>query len=500
LKGFTDSVNSVDPAILIGIGLYLAGTLGVGFYASRKIKDAGDFLVAGRRLSLWLCTATLTATWMGGGAILGGGGAAYKKGFLGVIADPFGASVCLFLAGLFYVRMMRRMKLVTVIDLFEIRFGKTAGIFSSVIMIAVFIGWTGSLLVSIGFVLHALTGLPENTGIIMGTLIVLVYTVVGGMWAVSLTDFFQMIILSAGLVVAFPIITGEFGGVQGFIAAAPGGSFRMTPQDASLPEWLSYIRMWMVAAFGYLAGQDLIQRALSSRDESVAQNSAYLSSILYLTFGLLAVLMGIAGSVLMPGLENPELIIPKLAIEYLPSFLIVIFISALLAASMSSADSSILATASVFGQNLVPHFPNRLREKGTLWWTRLLVPVSALIAMVVALYVGEVYALLLDSFSILLVGLFIPLTAGIWWPRSNTPGALASMFGGTTAWLLFVKLTPELPSDVIGWCVGLLLLIVVTVFTSRKSPALPLIDAEGKPLEYADRLGTLSPFRQGADL
>ena len=115
-------MNSIDPAILFGISVYLLGMLGVGFYASRKIKDSDDFLIAGRRLSLWLCTATLTATWMGGGAILGGGGAAYERGFLGVIADPFGASICLFLAGLFYVRMMRRMKLVTVIDFFEMRF------------------------------------------------------------------------------------------------------------------------------------------------------------------------------------------------------------------------------------------------------------------------------------------------------------------------------------------------------------------------------------------
>ncbi|MEE2876663.1 MAG: sodium:solute symporter family protein [Candidatus Neomarinimicrobiota bacterium] len=492
-------MNSVDPAILVGIGFYLAGMLSVGFYASRKIKDAGDFLVAGRRLSLWLCTATLMATWMGGGAILGGGGAAYEKGFLGVIADPFGASVCLFLAGLFYVRMIRRMRLVTVIDFFEMRFGKTAGLFSSVIMISVFIGWTGSLLVSIGFVLHALTGLPENTGIIIGGLIVLVYTVAGGMWAVSLTDFFQMIILMVGLVIAFAIIINQFGGIEGFIAAAPKGSFRMLPENATLSEWMSYIRMWMVAAFGYLAGQDLIQRALSSRDESVAQNSAYFSALLYLVFGLLAVLIGIAGSVLMPGLDNPELIIPKLAIEYLPSFLIVVFISALLAAAMSSADSSILATASVFGQNVVPHLPDHFQEKGTLWWTRLSVSVSAVIAMMVALYVGEVYSLLLDSFSILLVGLFLPLTAGIWWPRTNTPGALASMFGGTAAWLMFMKLTPELPSDVIGWCVGFVLLLFVTFLTSERTPPLPLADMEGKPLEYANRLGTLSPFqREGA--
>ncbi len=489
-------MNSIDPGILFGISLYLAGMLGVGFYASRKIKNSDDFLIAGRRLSLWLCTATLTATWMGGGAILGGGGAAYERGFLGVIADPFGASLCLFLAGLFYVRMMRRMKLVTIIDFFEMRFGRTAGIFSSIIMIIVFIGWTGSLLVSIGFVLHALMGIPENVGIIIGTVIVLIYTVLGGMWAVSLTDFFQVIILMTGLAVAFPIIAQQFGGIREFFAAAPEGSFRMFPQDATITEWLGYIRMWMVAAFGYLAGQDLIQRALSSKDENVAQNSAYLSSILYLIFGLLAVLMGIAGSVLMPGLENPELIIPKLAMAYLPPLMIVVFISALLAAAMSSADSSILATASVFGNNLVPHLPDSLREKGTLWWTRFTVPISALIAMLVALYVGEVYNLLLDSFSILLVGLFIPLTAGIWWPKANTPGGLASMFSGTLAWLLFMWLTPTLPADVIGWCVGLAMLVIVSLISSKSSPALPLSDVNGNGLEYKDRLGTLSPFNQ----
>jgi len=180
----------------------------------------------------------------------------------------------------------------------------------------------------------------------------------------------------------------------------------------------------------------------------------------------------------------------------LPPLLIVVFISALLAAAMSSADSSILATASVFGNNLLPHLPGGLRAKGTLWWTRCTIPISALISMLVALYVGEVYNLLLDSFSILLVGLFIPMTAGIWWPRANTPGGVVSMFSGTLAWIFFMWVTPELPADVIGWCVGLVMLIIVTLITSKTSPALPLTDANGNRIEYRGRLGTLSPFKK----
>jgi len=102
--------------IYTGIIIYLLGMLAVGIYASRKISGTEDFLVAGRRLPLWLCTAALSATFFGGGTILGAGGAAYKGGFLAVIADPFGAALCLFLAGLFYIRIMRRMKLTTIVD------------------------------------------------------------------------------------------------------------------------------------------------------------------------------------------------------------------------------------------------------------------------------------------------------------------------------------------------------------------------------------------------
>jgi len=323
--------------IYTGIIIYLLGMLAVGIYASRKISGTEDFLVAGRRLPLWLCTAALSATFFGGGTILGAGGAAYKGGFLAVIADPFGAALCLFLAGLFYIRIMRRMKLTTIVDFFETRFGKTAGLIAAIIMLCVYIGWTGSLLVSLGFILHTITGMSANTAIIIGTMIVFAYTMAGGMWAVSLTDFFQMIIVMTGLVIITPIVISKVGGFAFFVSSLPEDSFRMTPKDAGTIEWLNYVRAWMVIGLGNIAGQDLLQRSLSAKSEKVAQNSAYLSTIIYLSFGILPVLIGMAGSILLPGLDNPELVVPKLAIEYLSPTLAVFFISALLAAVMSSA-------------------------------------------------------------------------------------------------------------------------------------------------------------------
>ena len=477
--------------IYTGIIIYLLGMLAVGIYASRKISGTEDFLVAGRRLPLWLCTAALSATFFGGGTILGAGGAAYKGGFLAVISDPFGAALCLFLAGLFYIRIMRRMKLTTIVDFFETRFGKTAGLIAAIIMLCVYIGWTGSLLVSLGFILHTITGMSANTAIIIGTMIVFAYTMAGGMWAVSLTDFFQMIIVMTGLVIITPIVISKVGGFAFFVSSLPEDSFRMTPKDAGTIEWLNYVRAWMVIGLGNIAGQDLLQRSLSAKSEKVAQNSAYLSTIIYLSFGILPVLIGMAGSILLPGLDNPELVVPKLAIEYLSPTLAVFFISALLAAVMSSADSSILACSSVLGKNLLPFTGKTFSDKKILKWTRLSVPVFAIFSMFVALYIGEVYTLLLDSFSILLVGLFIPLTAGIWWPKANTPAALSAMISGSAAWIIFKFITPGIPSDMIGLAFSFLAMVLVTMLTKDKTPANPLQDADGVTILYKDRLGIL---------
>ncbi|MDP6701678.1 MAG: hypothetical protein QGH25_18650, partial [Candidatus Latescibacteria bacterium] len=106
------------PVVLVGLAVYLLIMIGVGLYASRRVSGSVDFIVAGKRLSLLLCTSTLAATWFGGGICIGAASAAYQGGFLGVIADPFGAALCLFLAGLFYVRVMRRMGLMTVASFF----------------------------------------------------------------------------------------------------------------------------------------------------------------------------------------------------------------------------------------------------------------------------------------------------------------------------------------------------------------------------------------------
>jgi len=173
----------VSWTVTFGLSCYVLLTLGIGIYAGRKIKGASDFIVAGRRLGLILATGTMAATWFGGGIVIGAASEAYKKGFLGVIADPFGAALCLILAGLFYVRMMRRMGLTTIAEFFTVRYGKSAGTVAALCTIPTYVGWVAALMVAFGRIIQTLTGFDATWAIIIGAVIVLIYTTAGGMWA-----------------------------------------------------------------------------------------------------------------------------------------------------------------------------------------------------------------------------------------------------------------------------------------------------------------------------
>ena len=477
-----------NPLVLIGLGVYLAVMLGVGLYAGRRVRNSTDFIVAGQRLPLLLCTATLAATWFGGGICIGAASAAYKGGILAVIADPFGAALCLFIAGLFYVRLMRRMGLMTIASFFSRRFGPRAGLLASLCTIPAYVGWTGSLLVAFGRILQSLTGIDPTVGICAAAVIVLIYTWVGGMWAVTLTDFVQVTVLVLGLFILTPILLGDMGGWKALVAQIPASRFDFYPRgDAA--SWLAYARDWLVIGLGNLAGQDLIQRSLSSRDEKVAYRSAYLAGLLYITVGLLPVFLGMAGAVILPDLADPDLVMMSLALKYLPDLALVLFMGALVSALLSSADSALLAPASVIGWDLLRYFKPDAEERSALRLTRWSVLLLGAVSLLLALRTASVYDLMVNSWSVLLASLFVPLTAGLWWPKSNGPGALASIGVGLCAWQVLGMLSADLPADLLAVPFSALALVIVSLLTQKKAPPQPLLDDEGRPLAYKNRLG-----------
>jgi Na+/proline symporter len=322
---------STETVIFIGVGLYILVMLGVGVYASRRTHTVTEFIVAGRGLPLWVCSATVLATWFGGGTMMGTSGSAYQHGMIGVIADPLGSTLALFLVGFFFARLFRRMRILTVADYMAQRYGQVAAMAITLVTIFSNVMWVAGLLVAFGLIFESLTGTPMLVGVLGGALVIVVYTAIGGLWAVALTD-----------------------GWGAVASRLPEGTFQLIPGENTAEQWLNYLRAWMIIGVVDISAQTLMQRALAAKSERDAQNAFYIGGTGYLIFGMIPVLLGIIASVTMPGLEDPEAVIPTLAIEHLHPVAVAIFVGALLAAIMSSADSALLASSSVLTQNVLP--------------------------------------------------------------------------------------------------------------------------------------------------
>jgi SSS family transporter len=482
---------STQTIILIGVAVYIVIMLAIGIYSSRKTHSVAEFAVAGRSMSLPLCTATVVATWFGGGVMIGVAGAAYDDGMLGVIADPFGAGLALVLIGLFIVRLIRRLRLFSFIEIIEQRFGLGAGIIGAFASIVSGLGWVAGMLVAFGIIFETLTGVPMPVGIIGGAFVVIIYTSIGGMFAVALTDFVQMSIIAVGLVMLLIVVLIDTGGWAPIAAQLPEHTFRMIPLENSLDRWLVYLRAWVIFGFADIASQSLLQRAMSAKSERVAQNAFYAGAISYVGFAMIPVMLGIIASVTMPNLANSESVVPALALEHLHPVAVAIFVGALLAAIMSSCDSAILASATVFGTNVLPRFKREPSERLQLLVIRLAIPVGGVFAVSFALSAREVFNTVLDANIIMLAAVIAPFILGLWWKKANRTGALAGMSAGIATWLVVSSYSETLPADLLGFVACLVAMLVVTPLTQRFDPPRGLVDHEGNAVELTDRLGVL---------
>ena len=473
---------STENIIFTGVALYMVAMLGIGYYASRKAHTVADFMVAGRGLSLPICSMTVMATWFGGAMMLGGAGAAFDDGMLGVIADPWGGALALILVAMFFARVFRRLKVITVADFMEQRFGRTASAAITVATIFSNVMWVAGMLVAFGTIFEVLTSIPVETGIVVGAVIVFAYTMLGGMWAVALTDFVQMTIIIVGLVILLVVVLVDVGGWSAIGPRLPAGTFNMLPTENSYEHWLNYLRAWTIIGLVDISAQTLFQRASAAKTERIAQQAFYIGGFGYLLFGMIPVLLGIIGSVTMPGIANSEFIIPELAKVHLHPVLIAIFVGAMLAAIMSSADSALLGASSVLAKNVLPWFKPDAAPRLTLIIARLGILLFGGIAILVALRIQVIFDLMVDANILGLAAIIVPFIFGIYWSKANRTGALSGMAAGLATWLITMQLWPHLPSDFMGLGASLLVMVATTLLTQKLDPPRPLADSDGNPV------------------
>lgn len=437
--------------LILFILIYLALTLLIGWWASRQVQTTRDYVVAGRRLPLLIAASALFATWFGSETIMGASAAFVEGGLLGVVEDPFGAALCLILVGMFFARPLYRLNILTFNDFFRIRFGRAAELISAFFMIPSYFGWIAAQLVAMAIVFNVLTGLPLYQGIIFFTTIVTLYTFVGGMWAVSITDFVQTLMILGGLVVLALSLFEDVGGWEPLAEKIEPGFFRFLP-EADFTSIVHYISAWITIGLGSIPQQDIFQRVMAAKDERTSVRAGYLSGLMYLTIGCIPLFIGLCAKILYPELQegDSQLVIPRVVLLHGGLTLQILFFGALLSAILSTTSGAILAPATVIGENLIRPLVKELSDKQLLFWMRISVLFVALCSAVMATLNSNIYELVGQSSALSLVSLFVPLTAGLYWRRASKAGTLFSMMLGMGVWLWFEWQETAIPSLIYG--------------------------------------------------
>ncbi len=415
--------------------IYLIVIYAIGYFSQRRISDNEDFLVAGRRLPLSLAWMTILATWFGAGTLLAVSDEVRANGLQAAALDPYGAGFCLIFAGLFVAGRMWRMQLLTVSDFFRQKFGPVAEILSALVLVPSYIGWIAAQFVALAEVLNLFFGIPVDIGLVIVALVGTGYTLMGGMWSVTLTDAIQILLVMGGLIVLTCVTLSELGsgdmigGLRIISEETPPEKLALIP-STDLATVIGWLGVFATGALGNVPGQDLMQRIFSSKSARTAKWACLIAGVAYVTFGTLPLILALAADLLFPESVDTA-ILPALAKAFLSPAMAVIFIVALLSAVLSTIDSAILSPAGVLAQNIFTKFSSA----DTLKMNRVAVVLVAAGSLFVA-YLGEnAYSLLEAAYSLTLVGLFIPMMVGLYTTPKRPIAGVLSMLTGTIVWL-----------------------------------------------------------------
>jgi len=456
--------------LLIIIAYFLA-IIGIGVWSRRRAGSQDGFFVAHRRGTTPLITGSLLATAVGGSATVGMAGLGFKQGLTGAWWLLVG-SIGLLILGSFFARKVRAAALYTLPELAEKQYGPGVGLAASILIVVAWVGVVAGQIVGAGKVLSILGVGSVAFWMIIFTVVLVTYAILGGQFSVIRTDVFQAGILFAGIFVALAIVFSHVGGVEGLRVSLPPNyfSFPVSPEFG----WKALLSLLILVGATYVVGPDMYTRLFCAKGEKTAQLSTFLAASLFLPVAFAITLIGMGARVLYPGIP-PEQAFPQVISGVLSPGLSGLILAALVAALMSSADTCLLSQSVILTEDIFKRFRPSISEGKSVLLTRLSLVVLGLIALGLAITLKGVISSLLFAYTIFTCGLVVPVIAGFYKQRLKvtSQGALAALIGGGMIGLvgkipgLDIPLKGDLP--LIGFATSALLLFTVSFLGSKGS-------------------------------
>ncbi len=343
---------------------------------------------------------------------------------------------------------------ITINDFFRLRYNGAMEAVTSLVNVLTYFSWIAAQFLALALLFNTIIGLPVGWGIVLGASVVLIYTYIGGMWAVSITDLIQTVLIVVGLLFVLGQLWGETGGLGPVLAATPEGFWDFLP-ESGFYNWIDYIGMWLVFGIGAIPAQEIYQRVLSARSGKTGANGAFLSAGMLFTIGAIPLVIALCINHVYPELaldKEGQNMIPNMVFQYMGLPIQIMFFGALTSAILSTSSGAILAPATVIGENLIKPYVKDLTDKQLLYFTRLCVVFVAVISATMAFFNTSIHSLVVDSVTLYLVCLLVPFTFGLYWKKASIKGAWAAIILGAAVWIICASMGTRIEP----WMFGLL--------------------------------------------
>ncbi|MEU0403236.1 sodium:solute symporter [Streptomyces sp. NPDC006197] len=421
---------AVDYTVIV---LYLAGMLAMGWWGMRRARSKSEFLVAGRRLGPWMYSGTMAAIVLGGASTIGGVGLGYKYGLSGAWM-VFAIGLGLLALSVFFSARIARLKVYTVSEMLDLRYGGKAGVISGVVMWAYTLMLAVTSTIAYATIFDVLFDLPRTLAIVLGGTIVVAYSTLGGMWSITITDMVQFVVKTIGvLLLLLPIAVVKAGGFEGMREALPTSYFE--PLGIGGETIFTYV---LIYTFGMLIGQDIWQRVFTARTDKVAKWGGTVAGTYCLAYALAGAVIGTAAKVLYPKLPSADDAFATIVKDELPMGVRGLVLAAALAAVMSTSSGALIACATVANNDIWSRLRGAVAKKDEgdhdeVKGNRLFILIMGVAVILIAIALNDVVQALTVAYNLLVGGLLVPILGGLLWRRGTVQGALAAVaVGGLT--------------------------------------------------------------------
>lgn len=504
----------VENATLLAVvmGVVAVIVMVVSVIAGKSAKNSNDFMVAGGKMPFFLVTATLLATFVCGGTVMGGAGIAFTDGMQATIPDPFGAALCLIAGGAFFLGVIRKTGAISAGSVYRNRYGAVGAAVASVCMIPTFVFFAGSQIAALAKLVQVVLGGDFIWIVLIAGAFIIIHTWLGGITAVAWTDFIQIGLLILGVIILFPIALNHLNDMGGHQAAVDlmGEDFFSfgLRGDYSFAGIATYLALWIGTSTGAIPGADLIQRGLISKTPKVARWAGITAGIIMAIIGILVVFLGgWANLFVEKGMftaaevatinADSEMLVLIMSTKLLPSWLVALFFTGVMGAIVSSADSALFAPATIVSNDIIRSYFDKkkkpYKDKSLTTWTQFAVLGLGIAATALGAATQSVFTLMVMGFTIQTI-LFFPLLLALYWKGANKAGGVAGMITGM-AIIVIMMLTQWTVEPGPYWLVvflpmgaGVLVQVVVSKLTAKKYPPVALTHADGSVVKWPELL------------